>query len=236
MLSNRTLLVAALAAVTMAGCNRDAPDATAAEPAPVETAPLETASVEAAPDATMPASPVDAVSAEPANDGTSAPQAAPFDVATVPLSGSTLGEWPYVAAPDGYEFNRARTLDLSQVPFWTGQSLQPVEGKVFEASIRAVGEKSHSRFEVLKRFDQALTALGAHKVTTSEVPRDVLRDQLPKDFGVEFNAGAGGYYGGEEVSIYVLRQADRVVWYKIHSDGNAGSVLIAESEDVPASS
>lgn len=226
MLSNRTLLMAAFAALTLAGCKQDAaPDSPAVETAPAETAPV----APTAPPAPEPA-PV-----EPASDATSTPEAAPFDVASVPVSEAALGEWPYVAAPDGYAFESARTLDLSQVPFWTGQTLQPVEGKVFEARIRAVGEKSHSRFEVLKRFDQALTALGAQKITTSEVPRDVLRDQLPRDFGVEFNAGAGGYYGGEEVSTYVLRRAGRAVWYKIYSDGNSGSVLIAESEDVPAS-
>lgn len=232
MLSNRTLLVAALAAVTLAGCTRDAaPDSTTAAPSAADPAPAA-----AVPGAEMQTPPAEPAPAAPAGDATSTAEVAPFDVASVPVSEAVLAEWPYVAAPDGYAFDRARTLDLSQVPFWTGQALQPVEGKVFEARIRAVGEKSHSRFEVLKRFDQALTALGAHKITTSEVPADVIRDQLPKNFGVEFNTGAGGYYGGQEVSTYVLRRDDRVVWFKVYSDGNSGSMLIAESEDVPAAS
>lgn len=224
MRTNRTVLPAALAAAVMlAACTGDA------EPAPAEAAPDVVAAPDAAPAAEAPApEPAGQTAATPPQD------VAPFDVASVPVSSGDLGEWPYVAAPEGYEFRSARTLDLSQVPFWTGQALQPVEGKVFEARIRETGEKSYSRFEVLKRLDQALTALGAQKITTSEVPRDVIREQLPKNFGVEFNAGAGGYYGNEEVSTYVLRQANRVVWYKIYSDGNGGSVLIAESEDVPA--
>jgi len=230
MRTNRTVLATALVAVMlMAGCNRDA-----------ETPPAG-AGIDTPPDAAEPAAPVveppEPAMDETVTDETVAPEeAAPFDVATVAVSDTALGEWPYVTAPDGYAFESARTLDLSQVPFWTGQVLQPVEGKVFEARIRAVGEKSHSRFEVLKRFDQALTELGAQKITTSEIPDDVIRDQLPKDFGVEFNAGAGGYYRGQEVSTYVLRRSDRVVWYKIYSDGSDGSVLIAESEDVPVTS
>lgn len=220
--SNRMVLAAAFAAMVMlAGCKRDAEPAPDASPAP----PLS----EAPGSETAAPAPVEAVT------GTQAlPQAAPFDVTTVPVSEAPLGEWPYVTPPEGYELRDTRTLDLSQVPFWTGQMLQPVEGKVFEARIGGAGDKTYSRFEVLKRFDEALTALGAQKVTTSEIPNEVIDTQLPKDFGVEFNAGAGGYYAGEEVSTYVLRHPDRVVWFKVYSDGNGGSLLIAESEAPPA--
>lgn len=227
MLSNRNVLVAVIAAVLLAGCNKDA----APEPVPAADAPT--------PATVEPPEPVTSGSAPagelpPADDAADAPEATPFDVATVPVSDIALGDWPYIAAPDGYELRNTRTLDLSQVPFWTGEMLQPVEGKVFEARVRETGEKSYSRFEVLKRFDEALTALGAQKITTSEVPRAVIDTDLPKNFGVEFNTGAGGYYGNQEVSTYVLRQTDRVVWFKVYSDGNNGSLLIAESGDVPA--
>lgn len=160
---------------------------------------------------------------------------APFDLSTVPVTDVALGEWPYLAMPEGYEYRNDKTLDLSRVPFWTGQALEFVEGKVYLSEIGVLGEKSYSRFEVLKRVDEALTALGATKITTSKVPSEVLDKDLPEDFGVEFNAGAGGYYGNQEVSTYLIRHADRVVWFKVYSDGGGGSVLIAEGEPPAAS-
>ena len=57
----------------------------------------------------------------------------------------------------------------------------------------------------------------------------MLKEQLPEDFGVEFNTGAGGYYGNQEVSTYVLRHADQVTWFKVYSDTNSASLLIAET-------
>lgn len=87
----------------------------------------------------------------------------------------------------------------------------------------------------MKRFDEALTSMGAQKITTSEINREILEEELPRDFGVEFNVGAGGYYGGEEQSVYVLRKADRTIWFKIYSDSNRGSVMIMESMAIPAS-
>ncbi len=66
----------------------------------------------------------------------------------------------------------------------------------------------------------------------SHVTRNPVRheDELPDDFGVEFNAGAGGYYRSQELSTYVLRQADRVVWFKVYSGTKDGSLLIAETD------
>lgn len=218
----KSLLSMAVVAALLTGCAKeDAPAAPAGEMPAVDAASEAPAAVP---------------EAEAAGASSPAAAATPFDVSTVAVSDLPLGEWPYVAAPEGYVLEGARTLDLSQVPFWTGQALQPVEGKVYEARIRADGEKTYSRFEVLKRVDQSMTAIGAHKVTTSEVPQAVIDAQLPKDFGVEFNTSSGGYYGGQEVSTYVLRRADRTVWFKVFSDANAGSLMIAEAEPAaPAS-
>ncbi|MCR6664182.1 MAG: hypothetical protein NVV60_13790 [Luteimonas sp.] len=38
---------------------------------------------------------------------------------------------------------------------------------------------------------------------------------------------------GRDLSTYVLRQADRVVWFKVHAGNNDGSLLIAETDATP---
>lgn len=213
---NRKVLAAAVAVVVLAGCGKKEDAAVAGAPGESTQA---SADAQTAPDAES--QPV----VEPSSE-----TAAPFDITSVPVSDASLGGWPHVVAPDGYALERERTLDLSQVPFWTGQALQLVEGKVYEARVAASGEKTYSRFEVLKRLDEALVAQGAVKIASGKIPRDMLDRDLPENFGVDFNVGAGGYYPGQELSTYVLRQADRVVWFKVHSGNSDGSLLVAEAE------
>ena len=158
-------------------------------------------------------------------------EAKPFDIASIPVTDKPLGEWPYLVVPAGYEWRDAKTMDLSRVPFWTGQALEFVEGKVFLGAIRESGEKTFSRFEVLKRADEALAALGATKVTTSGIPEVIYEKDMPENFGSEFYVGAGGYQSSEqELSTYVIRHADRTVWFKVFANTNTGSILIAETE------
>lgn len=221
MMSSKTLLAAALAVALLSACKKEAEAPAPADDAQAATEAPATGN-EAAPEAEAPAA-----------DAAAAP-AAPFDVSSIPISDKPLGDWPYLVLPEGYEYQEAKTLDLSRVPFWTGQGLEFVEGKVHMARVRAAGEKTYSRFEVLKRIDEALTALGASRITTSKIPSAVLEKDLPEDFGVEFNAGAGGYYGDEEVSTYLIRHADRLVWFKVYSDAGGGSILIDEAAPVAA--
>ena len=95
---------------------------------------------------------------------TAAPAVTSFDINTIAVSDKPLGEWPYLVSPAGYQFSgnlAEKTKDLARVPFWTGSQLLWVEGKTYEAELRAGDGKTYSRFELLKGIDQALTALGA---------------------------------------------------------------------------
>lgn len=215
----KTLLALGVASVLLVGCKQQ--EEAAAEP--VAEAPAESAPAPApAEQATLPPPGVPA-------------EAKPFDIASLPVTDKPLGDWPYLVAPQGYEWNGEKTLDLSRVPFWTGQALEFVEGKVFLGGLQPIGDKSFSRFEVLKRADQALTGLGATKVTTSGISDAIHEKDMPENFGSEFYAGAGGYRSsGKELSTYVIRHADRTVWFKVFADTNSGSILIAETEPVAA--
>ena len=216
----KTLLTLGVASALLVGCKKQEE----AVVEPVAEATAETAAASApAEETSLPPPP--GVPAE----------AKPFDIASIPVTDKPLGDWPYLVAPEGYEWRGDKTLDLSRVPFWTGQALAFVEGKVFLGELKTIGEKSFSRFEVLKRADQALTALGATKVTTSGIPEAIHEKDMPENFGSEFYAGAGGYRSSEqEVSTYVIRHADRTVWFKVFADTNSGSILIAETEPAAA--
>lgn len=221
MVPNKMLLAMALICLALSGCKKQE-EASAQTPVVDATAQTETDAPEetttTAPEAKAPAS----------------AQAEPFDMASVPVTDKPPGEWPYVSVPEGYEWDDPKTLDLSRVPFWTGDRLEFIEGKVFMSRLKASGEKNFSRFEVLKRVDDALRAQGATKITTSKVPKSVIDADLPENFGTEFYAGAAGYYGDQEVSTYLIRHADRAIWIKVFGDINDASLLVAENTAVAA--
>lgn len=219
-MSMKPVVLVVAMSVALAGCKQQAASDAEGGAASAASAPAEPAT-EAAPAETVEA-PAEAAPA-------------PFDIARIPLTDKPLGDWPYLAVPAGYEWEDEKTLDLSRVPFWTGQALAFVEGKVFLGRIDEAGDKQFSRFEVLKRVEDALTALGATKVTTSGIPEAILEKDMPKDFGSEFYAGAGGYRSaGEELSTYVIRHADRNVWFKVAANTDDASILVAETEPAAA--
>ena len=132
-MDSKTKLLAVALVMGLSACGKDAPPSQPV--AQVEAPPASSAPAELA-------SPAEQV--ETPSLGESQNPGRPLDVSTIPLSEAPLEAWPYVAAPEGYEFSESRTLDLAQIPFWTGQVLQPVEGKLFESRVRTVGEKAHS--------------------------------------------------------------------------------------------
>lgn|SRR5690606_5338052 len=224
---DRTLLALCVGAALLAGCGRT-DDAQQAAP---------DAAAGMAADQAGPASP--SSDAQPAADeADAAPDAAgsgAFDIASVPPSGQSLGEWPYLSAPEGYSFRTdpaKGTKDLARVPFWTGQQLVWVEGRTFESRVEAGEGKNYSRFEVLKRIDQALTALGAKKLVERSFDRDFYhanKDEL-EPFRREFHAVQDAYWYDNPAETYVIRGPDRVVWVAVtSSQSSGGGVLVAEA-------
>lgn len=223
MLETRTLIAVCIAAALVAGCKQ--PQDTAA--APEAEAPAASSETAAPPAETAPAA------AEAAQ-----PQAAPaqaFDISAIAVSDKPLGEWPYIAAPAGYIFYdeiAKGTKDLARAPFWTGGQLVWVEGKTYETNLHAGEGKTFSKFEVLKGIEQALTALGAVKLSGKGL--DDQAYQASKDevdaFVSEFGDVYGAYRGGSDntTATYLIRRADKAIWAVVTSTNNNAGLLMAE--------
>jgi hypothetical protein len=83
-----------------------------------------------------------------------------FDIQNIPLSTAVLGEFTYIALPDGYEFQNTEQRNFERVPFWTGQQLQWVEGKVFSSGITAKSDyKEGSFLELQRNLDSVIKQL-----------------------------------------------------------------------------
>ena len=217
-MANKTVMTLCVAMAMLAGCKAkdtlvaEATPAPAAAPAPVEAPPAATQ----APSVT-PAPP--------------APTA--FDINTIAVSDTPLGEWPYLVLPAGYKFSgnlANNTKDLARVPFWTGGQLLWMEGKTFEAELRAGDGKTYSRFEMLKGIDQALTALGAVTLTQRSYDETVYEANKAElaPFRSEFDDIGGAYWYDKDARTYLIRRADKAIWVVVYADNYNGAVLVAE--------
>ncbi|MFB4340722.1 hypothetical protein RAC90_09590 [Pantoea sp. CS_6] len=84
-----------------------------------------------------------------------------FDPSAMPVSSAPPGAFPYIALPAGYETSTQPDItEFDQIPFWTGDHLEPVEGKVWSAHISAVQNKTFSQLELSRNIESVVTSLG----------------------------------------------------------------------------
>ncbi|MFE0643501.1 hypothetical protein ACFW2Y_18095 [Streptomyces sp. NPDC058877] len=205
-------------------------------PAAVACGGTDGADAPAAPSATTaPAAPADGRGTDPPQESTtpSAPTATesstPFDPESVPVSDAPLGDFPYFSVPEGFENSETPSpiVPSGRVPFWTGDGLEWVEGKVYRSSIQAAGGKEFSAPELLAAVESAVTGSGGVRLTDSRIPADVT-DSIPRDVRVEYVDGFGDIYNNP-VRTYVIRRPDRLIWIHLCSDSAGAGWLMAET-------
>jgi len=215
-----TLLIAAIA-LAAAGCGRstDAPlqdEATQPQPAPADTATGDPPPVAGEAE----------VEAADAGDDAAAPG---FDIESVPMSGATLGDFPYFSLPQGYgNPNRPVPVrDFDRVAVWTGDRLEWVEGRIFESFVhvdRGSG-KGWSKLEVIRNLDHQVQQAGGVKVTESRPPKEIV--QAWSD-GQEYSEGRGDIYNNE-ATTWLVRKPDRNIWLHFVGNSASGAWMVVES-------
>lgn len=155
-----------------------------------------------------------------------------FDPSSLPVSSVPLGAFPYIALPSGYVTGSTPDVaDFDQVPFWTGDRLEPVEGKVWSAHIDASQGKTFSDIELERNIESVVTALGGKKIFDGRIPEDTgqkLKD-WPRDFAVKYNSGLGDVWNNP-TQVFVVHRADRDIWIHLCSYQFGGGLLIAETK------
>lgn len=161
------------------------------------------------------------------------PQATPagFDINAVPVSTATLGEFPYIGLPDGYRAERPTTTPFERVPFWTGDHLEWVEGRVYGTRVQAKDGHTFSQLELNRNLQALVESLGGHAVFSGRIPPAGLDDIQKSSVAVERVDALGDIYN-EAADVYVIRQADRNIWLQVAKSGNEAGLLIAETKPV----
>ena len=152
-----------------------------------------------------------------------------FDLNSIPLSSSNLGDFPYIALPDGYELQNSENRNFERVPFWTGQNFGWVEGKLFSSGITPKSSYKEGGFlELQRNFESVITELGGVEVTHSQIPKEFI-EQIPKEIKVQHSSGLGDIYN-YPAQTFVIRQAYKNVWLHLAKSGNYMGFMVAESQ------
>ncbi|WP_244244043.1 OmpA family protein [Marilutibacter alkalisoli] len=188
--------------------------------------------------ATQDGEPVQAGESAPAETAVS-PAAAPgpapepakpvgFDLASVPVSDRALGAFPFIALPEGYEAIDEQTLNIARVPFWTGDRLENVEGKVYMATIQEQQGWTYSHLELERNIQHVVEQAGGMLVTDSNIAPDVL-ESVSRDVRVSLVGGWGDVYN-YPVRTYVIRNTDKTVWLHLCADSAGAGLIIVEAK------
>lgn len=204
--SRRTALTASTIALLLAAaCNRT-PAPTEASPAVADTS----------------ASAEQAVAQEAKTTGNA------FDINNVPVSTATLGDFPYIGLPDGYQALRPETNTFERVPFWTGDRLEWVEGQAYGALVQAKDGHPFSQLELNRNIQALVESLGGQRVFSGRIPAEGKDGIQTSDVAVNRVDALGDLYN-ETAEVYVIHRADRDIWLHLAKNGNQAGLLIAET-------
>ncbi|AOA59734.1 OmpA family protein [Acinetobacter larvae] len=152
-----------------------------------------------------------------------------FDLAKLPVSDIALGEFPYISLPDGYAFHDQVTLNFEKTPFWTGQDITFVEGRLLSAQIRQQDNNTAGSFLALQRnLESVIQQLGGQRISHSKISAQAL-EKIPEQFKVNYVAGLGDIYNNP-TETFVIRQKDKNIWYQLTQSGNHAGLLVAQTE------
>ncbi len=152
-----------------------------------------------------------------------------FDLNNIPISTAVLGEFPYIELPQGYRYQNDENRKFERVPFWTGHDFHWVEGKLFSSGISAKSDyKEGSYLEIQRNLDAVIKQLGGVEVANSQIPKE-LANSLPDAIRVQHGSGLADIYN-YPAQTYVIRQADKNIWFHLAQSGNYMGLMVAESQ------
>lgn len=206
---NKTLLTLCIAAAMTAGCNgKDgaaAPSASPSQPANVEAA-----------------SPSGTPAAEAVTAGSKG-----FDIAIVPVSDRPLGDFPYFSLPVGYDALHPATKDFARFPFWVGDRVEWVEGRIFHALVHPSSGKEFSAYELRRNIEQMIQQAGGGKVSHARIPLQEI-EEWGSEITQGFVYGLGDVWN-EPATVYLVRRADRDIWVHFVSNTAEAGLIVAET-------
>ena len=225
------LITSALLVLLLSSCKKE-DAATTVAPVAEPAAPAKTSEPTAEPVAT--AAPVEAPAVAPVDTD--------FSVESVPVSTVSLPPFPFFKTPEGLENNlneKDSNFGFERHFFLAGKKLIPVEGKLYHNFMKlnnADYGRQYSEVEFHRNYENAITALGGKKISTTQFTRAIV-DAAGGLGPVEKYWRSVAPTSGYEHYSYLIRTADKEYWIHIATGAfpTHGYVTVLEKEGMKQS-
>ena len=163
----------------------------------------------------------------------------PFDIETVPVSSTALGELPFFSMPAGYEtVNKATVRSFARFPFRMGDGLHWVEGPSWSSRIGIARDqrrdKQFSALELRRNLEAVLEQAGAKQVFDGPLVRDLYYGQLEDEIGQGFIDGVN-LDADIPTTVHVIRQDGRTAWIQLSIGDRQAAMVVVEEQPFQAS-
>ncbi|UNK42519.1 OmpA family protein [Luteimonas sp. S4-F44] len=159
-----------------------------------------------------------------------------FSLDKLPISTTSLGDFPYFQLPAGYASldSFARVYPFDRVGFWTGDRVEWVEGKFHVSHIRADGV-TYSPIQVERNIAAIVEQAGGVQVFSGREPPEAAEEIRAGTSSFAARYRNGLCFHTEPVHVYVIRRTDRAIWIRQCSNGDkGGGWIIGETEPFEA--
>ena len=225
------MIGSALLVLLLSSCKKE--DAAASAPPVAESASPAKISEPVTETAAAAAAVAEAPAAIPAN--------ADFSVESVPVTTASLPPFPFFKTPEGLENNlneKDSMVGFERHFFLAGKKLIPVEGKLYHnfMKLNADSGRQYSEIEFHRNYENAITALGGKKISTTQFTRAIV-DEAGGLGPVEKYWRSVAPTSGYEHYSYLIRTADKEYWIHIATGAfpTHGYVTVLEKEGMKQS-
>jgi outer membrane protein OmpA-like peptidoglycan-associated protein len=152
-----------------------------------------------------------------------------FNLNSVQISTAQLGDFPYFGLPAGYEFRtRPVSRDQDRFPFWVGDRVEWVEGRLWVNAIRTEKGKQFSPFELEKNIDAVITTAGGVKVFEGKLPREMRTSLQAESFREPMSNIFHDAYS-RPTRTYLLRRNDKNIWVYLNAASAMSHLVVVET-------
>lgn len=146
----------------------------------------------------------------------------------LPKTARWTDTFPYLQPPAGYEFRRRpEQRDFDRIPFWTGTSVEWVEGRTWHSRVSAE-DRRFSIHELQRELEALVEEAGGQLVFDGTVPREEVEKIDPEV--IQTYSDGGGYRWQEPIRVYRVQRDGKDLWIQARSDYTSGGWVVAERE------
>lgn len=98
--------------------------------------------------------------------------------------------------------------DFDCAPFWAGDRVEWMEGKIKGAAISTAEGKPYSSLKLSRNIQSMVEALGSQRIASGQLPADASKAIGDSNAAVTYVGGIGDIYNAS-ADTYVIHRADR---------------------------